>query len=69
MGWASGAELAGDIIEVVKSQVPDKDARAAIYRHLIDKFERFDCDTLDECVGIDKVYDKVYKSRYPDDEE
>lgn len=68
MGWASGAELAGDMIEIIKSQVPDKQARENIYYHLIEKFEMHDCDNLDECVGIDKVYDNVFKSIYPDSE-
>lgn len=68
MGWASGAELAGDLIEVIKNVVKDKDTRETLYYHIIDKFEMYDCDTMDECVGIDKVYDKVYKSRYPDEE-
>ena len=65
MGWASGAELAGDLIAVIKKVVEDKETRETIYYHLIDKFESHDCDNMCECVGIDKAYDKVYYTIHP----
>lgn len=65
MGWASGSELASELIEVIKKVVKDKEARGVLYYHIIDKFEKHDCDVMDECLGIDKIYDNVYYDMHP----
>jgi hypothetical protein len=30
-----------------------------VYEILIDQFENYDCDTLDECVGADPAFDEA----------
>lgn len=47
MGWASGSELAQDLWNKIKPLLregSEKKARKAF----IDKFEDYDCDTMDE---------------------
>lgn len=60
MGWSSGSGLAHDLIVTIKKNVKDKDTRRKIYVVLIDSFENYDCDTLNECVGIDPVFDEFF---------
>ena len=60
MGWASGSEIAYKLITVIQDNVPDDDARQAIYEELIEAFEDADCDTLCECRGVDPVYDLFF---------
>ena len=59
MGWSNGSELMGSIISSLnKSQLSD-DIREAIYRDIIPTYLDADCDTLDECQGVDEVFDRV----------
>ena len=67
MGWSSGSELASKLIAVIKKTVEDKETRSVLYYHIISKFENHDCDVMDECLGIDKVYDKMYYDMHPKD--
>jgi hypothetical protein len=64
MGWSSGSALFGDVISVIKPNVPDKKVRKKMYLELIASFEDADWDTLDECLGEDDVYDEIYNERY-----
>lgn len=65
MGWASGSDVAYTIIEAIKKNVKDDEAREKIYVALIDAFEDADCDTLYELRGIDPAFDQFF----PEDEE
>lgn len=69
MSWSSGSEVAREIIVVVKKNVKDDKVRTKIYEKLIDIFEDQDCDTMYECIGVDKVYDRLYNELYPNDDE
>lgn len=69
MGWASGSSLFSDIIEAINDCDVDEDTRKLLYEKLIPIFEDEDCDTLQECLGEDSVFDKVYSSLYPQDED
>jgi hypothetical protein len=74
MGWASGSRLLSSVVESIKTHVSDKETRSAIYVEIVDAFEDFDCDTLDECMGIDSVFDEYLKENgwdhlFGDDEE
>ena len=66
MGWASGSELLTGVILSTKIVVPPK-YRKELYKLFINQFESHDCDTIDECVGIDKEFDKAFAELYPDD--
>lgn len=60
MGWASGSDVAYNMIKAIQENVPDDDIRRVLYETLIDSLEDQDCDTLCECVGIDPVYDEFF---------
>lgn len=66
MGWASGSSLFSDIISSLLETDIDDDAREKVYMSLIPAFESFDCDTLMECMGVDKVFDKAYQQINPE---
>jgi hypothetical protein len=63
MGWSTGSRIFSEIIEVLQKQVPDDGVREEIYDELIQLFwNDYDCDTLDECKGEDKSFDKAFKN-------
>lgn len=64
MGWASGSTLCGHIIETVQFHVPDAETRGNMYVEIISAFEAADCDTLDECMGVDPVFDEQLRASY-----
>ncbi len=59
MGWASGSDIAVEIVKAVKENVPDKKARKRIYIAVKDALESHDWDTQDEAMGIDPLFDEV----------
>lgn len=65
MGWASGSRLASELIDVAKVTITNEDERASFYEKMIYVFEDADCDTLDECLGVDDVFDEVWDELYP----
>lgn len=69
MGWSGGSRMMDDVMTVLMKRVRDKDVRYRIYKDLIAIFEDFDCDTLYECQGRDKVFDEVWNELYPNDED
>ena len=69
MGWASGSSLFSDIIEAINDCDVDDETKYMLYEKLIPIFEDEDCDNLQECLGRDSVYDKVYNSLYPPDDD
>ena len=69
MGWASGSSLFSDIIEAINDCDVDDETRHMLYEKLIPIFEDEDCDTLQECLGQDSAFDKVYYTLYPPDED
>lgn len=66
MGWASGSDLFGDVIAVLKKHVKDDKQRAKMYKPLIVAFQDHDWDTEMECVDADPVFAKVLKKMHPD---
>lgn len=58
MGWASGSRLASRLIGVALEHISNEEERDNFYDEMIDAFEDADCDTLDECMGIDPVFDQ-----------
>lgn len=65
MGWASGSELLTGIILSTKIVVPPRH-RKELYKLFINQFEYHDCDTIDECRGLDRDFDKALDELYPD---
>lgn len=49
MGWGSGSSLAENIVKRIDNRKDfTSEQKEEIYKILIDEFENFDCDTLDE---------------------
>ena len=61
MGWSSGSGLLSNIIETIKKNVDDTETREVLYRDIAEAFMDYDCDNLDECMGIDNVFDDYLK--------
>lgn len=68
MGQGSGSRLASGLIEAAKETISCDIEREAFYKQLIEIFQDFDCDTLDECVGHDPVFDELQEKLYPSDD-
>jgi hypothetical protein len=60
MGWASGSSLADDIWRYFRSYIPEA-LRQKAARRLVDLFEKYDCDTMDECALL--MRDANFKNR------
>jgi len=69
MGWSSGSSLFSDVAEIIAENVVDDNVRKLIYMGLIDAFQNYDCDTLDECMDIDPVLDTLLEALVEADEE
>lgn len=69
MGWASGSTLMNRIITVIQENVGDPDKRYYIYEGIVDAMQDADWDTLDECLGKDPEYDRLYQQMYGEDKE
>jgi hypothetical protein len=66
MGWGRGSEIMSEIIDTIQNNVKDKNTRKLIYKELVETFESYDCDTLEECLAMDDIYDKALKEIHPD---
>lgn len=64
MGWNGGSLIFSHVIESLKDRV-DAETREEIYYDLIEVFENADADSLQECMGEDKAFDRVYKELNP----
>jgi len=61
MGWSSGSRVADDLIKALSETVDDDYVRESFYKKMIEIFEDHDCDTLDECVGVDAAFDSAFE--------
>ncbi len=57
MGWARGSEILGDIICLIEENVLDDYTRRKLYEGLKQIFSNYDCDTIEECMGISNIFD------------
>jgi len=60
MSWSEGSEIMDMIIKAIKEKIDSED-KEVIYRDFIQYFEDNDCDTLEECLGEDPVFDRAYE--------
>lgn len=58
MGWGSGSELLGEVLDIIEPHVTGR-VEEAVYVKLIDAFWNHDADTLDELVGRSPVLDRA----------
>jgi hypothetical protein len=68
MGWGSGSRLAAGLIDAAKETISSDTERESFYEQMIEMFQDFDCDTLDECVGHDPVFDELWEKLYPSED-
>ena len=66
MSWASGSRLASRLIEAAEQTIGNEEERVNFYDAMIDAYEDADCDTLDECMDIDPVFDMHWETRQTD---
>lgn len=59
MGWASGSELMGAIIDAQMRACKSLLLRQRFYTRVIKAFHDHDWDTEDECLGEDPAFDKA----------
>ena len=59
MGWSSGSELLCSIARGMRQKSISPQSRKKIYELLVDELANHDCDTLDECEGVDRMLDEV----------
>ena len=58
MGWAGGSELLAKVADAIKQVGMIGDAtRVALYTKIVNAFADADCDTVNECEGIDPALD------------
>jgi hypothetical protein len=69
MSWGRGSELFSDVAEIIAENVVDDNVRKLIYMGLIEAFQNYDCDILDECMDIDPVLDKLLEALVESNEE
>ena len=69
MGWSSGSSLFSDAAEIIAENVVDDNVRKLIYMRLIEAFQNYDCDTLDECTDIDPVLDTLLEALVEENED
>lgn len=67
MGFSRGSGLFEELINILVEVEVDSDQRKQIYEYMIDVFEDYDCDTLYELMGKDKVFDSIMNERKEDD--
>lgn len=67
MSFSRGSGLFEELINILNEVEVDSDQRKQIYEYMIDVFEDYDCDTLYELMGKDKVFDSIMNERKEDD--
>lgn len=70
LGWSRGSDLFESIIDSLSEYVDDDDTRVSIYKDLIEVFENFDCDTLNELISStkDKAFIDAFSELHPDED-
>lgn len=68
MGWASGSDVAKKIITSGVVRKMRRKNRLEFYRVLIEALEDQDCDTLQECIDLDPVFEEAYEEMQPLDD-
>lgn len=66
MGWSSGSRLMSEIIEAIEDNVSNYETKVEIFKVLIEKFEDYDCDNLNECLDESIAFEEAYKSIHED---
>ena len=65
MGWSGGSDIGYQLIKLAKKHISEA-SKPAFYKGLIAALESHDCDTLGECMGLDKAFDAALKKHDPE---
>lgn len=65
MGWASGSDIARDMIESIQKNVKNTKIKRALYKDLIDTLVSSDWDTQQDVLDFDPDFDNVLYEKYP----
>lgn len=66
MGWNAGSLIMDDLINALIAADISDDQRKIIYEKIYESFRDMDWDTVDECLGVDFVFDNVVRSIEPE---
>lgn len=55
------------IDELMQTDI-DEEVRKEVYSVLIQAFEEYDYDNLDECLGEDTMFDRAYNTIHPEED-
>lgn len=66
MGWSSGSELLGGVLELTEKYIPKKHKKEVV-KNLIDLFEDQDCDTICEVFDDYPIVEEVYREMHPEE--
>lgn len=61
MGWSTGSCLMSNIIRSSLIRSKPFNVKYDLFVVLIETFEAEDCDTLEDCVGMDEAFDAAYR--------
>lgn len=67
MSWKSGADLFGDMINMIMGIDCAFDEKVVAFTTLISSFEAMDYDSTYEWVGTHDEYDYAWESLYPEE--
>lgn len=65
MGWSGGSDLMDRVIAASKIAIGSDLKRKLFYVSVIGAFEDQDADTLDECRGLDPMFDEAMLTLHP----
>ena len=66
--WSAGTQIFEEIATVIRTNVPDYEARCDIYREIIPIFEDNGAELFDIYESVDEAFDEVWTEMYPQDE-
>jgi hypothetical protein len=69
MGWSEGSLIVSNMAEVILSCDLKPEQRHEILNALVLYVLANDCDTIDECRGMDPVLDAIIDEQWGSDEE
>lgn len=65
MGWSTGQEIMDGVVQCLLKKKVARSKRFKIYQELIQLFEIYDADTLEECKGTDQMFDQAFDEIHP----
>lgn len=65
MGWASGSELMGNVLDVTLRHIPNK-KQYLVVKKLCEVFQAQDCDTLEELAADYPLVGRALRAIDPD---